>query len=59
MKKAMAIALALFFMTATSGLVLAQDTSASTPAKPAKHSHKKHHTKKKSTPAPSTAPASK
>ncbi|HTC20875.1 MAG TPA: hypothetical protein VK859_08505 [bacterium] len=57
MKKVMAIALASFFMAATSGLVLAQAPAASAPTK-TKHSHKKHHTKK-SAPAPSTAPATK
>jgi hypothetical protein len=57
MKKVMAIALASFFMTATSGLVLAQAPAASTPTK-TKHSHKKHHTKK-TAPAASTAPATK
>ena len=45
MKKVLVAVLALFFMTATSGFVLADD--ASTPApKPAKHSHKKKHHKK-------------
>lgn len=55
MKKVLAMVLALFFVTATSGLVLAQGTAASPATKSIKHSHKKHHKKKGS--ATSTAPA--
>ncbi len=56
MKKVLAIALALFFVTATSGLVLAQGTTG-TPAKPAKHSKKKHHKKKDAGSAPASSAA--
>jgi hypothetical protein len=56
MKKLFAIAMALFFMTATSGLVLAQGNTGSTPAKTSGKGHKKHHTKKKRS-AATTAPA--
>lgn len=60
MKKVMAMVLALFFVAATSNLVLAQAPAASTPAKTPKHSHKKHHTKKKSSPSsPSAATTAK
>ena len=56
MKKVLVAVLALFFMTATSGFVLADD--ASTPApKPAKHSHKKKHHKKAKSAASTTAPS--
>jgi len=64
MKKFFVFATALFFMTATSGLVLAQGTT-SAPSKPAAgKGHKKHHPKKGKTSktAPTTggsAPAGK
>jgi len=57
MKKLFAIAMALFFMTATSGLVLAQGAPAAAPSKPAAgKGHKKHHPKKKK-PVAAGAPA--
>jgi hypothetical protein len=64
MKKLFMIALALFFVTATSSIVLADGTSttAAAPAKTAPKSHKKKSHKKKAaaTTAPATtAPAAK
>ncbi|GEM_PF-1402129 len=61
MKKLFVMALALFFVTATSGLVLAQGTTATTPAgstAPVKKSHKGKHMKKgKKAPVAVTTPA--
>ncbi len=57
MKRFFAIALALFFVTATSGLVMADDM-ATPPAKTSKHKgKKKHHKKPKKDAAATTAPA--
>ena len=55
MKKLLAIALALGFMAATSGLVLAEGNTAS-PVSTSGKGHKKHHTKKPKT--SKTAPSS-
>lgn len=61
MKKLFAAAMALFFMTATSGLVLAQGSTASTPAKTtaktAKKGKKGSKKGKKTSTAPSTSAA--
>lgn len=56
MKKVMSMVLALFFVAATSNLVLAQTTPASPKVKSTKHGHKKHHSKKKGE-TPAGAPA--
>jgi len=61
MKKIIALSLAALFLASVSGPVLAQGTSASSPAKlTAKHSvkrHKRPHKVGKKLPAPKTAPA--
>ena len=46
MKKLFTIAMGLFFLTATSGLVLAQGTTGSTGTAKIAKSHKKRHVKK-------------
>jgi uncharacterized protein YxeA len=54
MKKVMAVVLALFFVTATSGLVLAANPSATPTNKSTKHGKKKHHSKKTGNTEPSS-----
>lgn len=60
MKKLFVMALALFFVTATSGLVLADTPASTSPAAstaPVKKSHKgKHHKKGKKAPTAVTTP---
>jgi hypothetical protein len=59
MKKLFTIAMGLFFLTATSGLVLAQGTTGTPAAKTVK-THKKRHVKKvKKDAAPVSTPVSK
>lgn len=60
MKKFLVMLTALVFVTATSGLVLAQGNSASTPVKKVHKAHKakkKHHSKKKAAPKVATPAA--
>jgi len=58
MKRLFAILLALFFITATSGLVMADGTAPAPPAKTTKHKKKKRgHKKAKKDSADTTAPA--
>jgi hypothetical protein len=62
MKKLFAIALALFFVTATSGLVMADGTAPAPTTKATKHKKKGHKHPKKAaaaTTAPADAPAAK
>lgn len=62
MRKFLALVLAVLFMAVTSGVVLAQDAPATTPAKKTHKVHHKakkaHHAKKTQAPAPE-APAAK